>query len=91
MIYDKITRQILTLIGRYPPQDHIFKFGTKIKGKYQFVKVRYGEYLPGFSGGYPIGEERDVDLNFLVADDGIREIMQVYNTLEVINDAPPFE
>ena len=84
MIYDPITRQSVELIGRYPVQKHCFKFGKKLKGEFRFVKVRYGEHLPGFSGGFAVGTERDVDINNLVADDGSREIHQAYEKLPKI-------
>lgn len=82
MIYDPIARQTVELLGRYPVQDHVYKFGRKHKADgTRFVKVRYGEHLPNFSGGFAVGTERDVDVNNLVADDGAREIHKVYEAL----------
>lgn len=79
MIYDPITRQSLTLVGRYKPQDHASDpFLGQVKGDYRFAKFCYGETLPGFSGGFPVGHERDLDINSVVADDGSLEIRKVY-------------
>lgn len=86
MIYDPITRQSVELTGKYPSQSHSYRFGKKIKGVSRFVRVRYGEHLPGFSGGFAVGEERDVDVNNLVADGGSREIHERYEELPVIED-----
>lgn len=80
MIYDPITRQAVTIVGRYPAQGHSFRFGKRIKGEFRFVQVRYGEHLPGFSGGFAVGELRDVDINNLVADEGSREITKTYES-----------
>ena len=79
MIYDPITRQQVTILGRYPINSRRFRFGREETGSFLFVKVRFGEHLPGFSGGFPIGEERDAELNNLVADDGISEIQKAYD------------
>ncbi len=89
MIYDPITRQHVTIIGRYPEQDHCFRFGKKIKGSFRFARVRYGEHLPGFSGGFPVGQERDADINRLVADDGSREIAKAYEAAPLAAEAGP--
>lgn len=32
-------------------------------------------------GGYPVGTEKDIDLNDLVADDGARELHHTYEAL----------
>lgn len=88
MIYDPITRQSVELIGRYPPQDHRFRFGKKELGQFRFVRVRFGEHVHGASGGFPIGEERDAELNNLVADDGIREIQRAYDAAPELCDQP---
>jgi hypothetical protein len=79
MIYDPITRQQVTIVGRYPPQAECYRFGKKVAGEFYFAKVRYGEHLPGFSGGFSVGSERDSDLNYLVASDGYREIRKAYD------------
>ena len=78
MIYDPITRQQVEIIGRYPVQTECFRFGEKLTGEFRFAKVRYGEYIPGASGGFAIGEERDVDITNLVADAGWTEIRNAY-------------
>jgi hypothetical protein len=87
MIYDPITRQQVTILGRYPPDSRRFRMGREEKGTYRFVLVRFGEHLPGFSGGFPIGEERDAELNSLVADDGIRELQKAYDTAPELSGA----
>jgi hypothetical protein len=81
MIYDPITRQVVTLLGRYPVQRGAFRFGKKVEGEFRFAKVRYGEHLPSFSGGFPVGEEREVDIANLVADGGSREIEAAYRAV----------
>lgn len=78
MIYDPITRQSVRILGRYKPQAHSFRFGKRIKGAFRFVQVEYGDHLPGFSGGFPVGEKRDLDVNNLVADGGSVEIERAY-------------
>lgn len=74
-IYDPITRQEVTIIGRYPPQQTCFKFGKRIKAapdtSFQFLKVRYETGQPG---GFPVGTERDIDVCNLVAEGGINVI-----------------
>jgi hypothetical protein len=79
MIYDQITRQRLEIVGRYPSQRWAHKLGQKVAGNYSFAKVKYLEHLPGFSGGFPVGTERDVDINDMVADDGYSEIRKAYD------------
>lgn len=76
MIYDPITRQTVEIIGRFPEQDHCFRFGKKVKGTTQFVLCRYGATNP--HGGFPEGTERECDVNDLRADDGILEINKAY-------------
>lgn len=78
MIYDPICRQAVTIIGRFPVQQHSFKFGKKVEGEARFVKVRYGEPLPNFKVAIAVGETRECDINYLVADDGILEINRAY-------------
>lgn len=80
MIYDPITRQSVEIIGRYPPDHKRYRFGRTEAGNFRFIRVRYGEHLPGFSGGFPVGHERDLDISSIVADDGIREIQAAYDT-----------
>lgn len=87
MIYDPITRQVLTLIGRYKPQDYSYDaFLGKVKGHFRFAKFRYGEHLPGFTGGFPVGTERDLDVNSVVADDGITEIEKAYKSAPELSE-----
>lgn len=84
MIYDPITRQQVTLLGRYPIARHCFKFGRRQTGQFRFVKVRYGEHIAEWAkerGGFDIGTEKDVDINNLVADEGSREIHEAYEAL----------
>jgi hypothetical protein len=83
MIYDPITRQQVEIIGQYPPQKQRFRFGRKEKARkgeqFTFVKVRYGDWIADWArerGGFPIGEERDAEPHFLVADEGSREISE---------------
>lgn len=83
-IYDPITRQTVTIQAKWPKQKHCFKFGKKVKGDFQFVQVVYGEYLPGFSGGFDVGTERDSDVNFLVADGGSLEIAKAVEAAPLI-------
>ncbi len=78
MIYDPITRQVVTIVGKYPPQDHMFSFGSEVKGDFRFVRLIYGDHLPGFSGGLENGTQRDVDVNALFADGGLSEILTAY-------------
>lgn len=86
MIYDPITRQVVCMLGRYAPQQTCYRFGREQKGEFRFVKVRYGEHLPGFSGGFEVGQVRDVDINNLVADGGSREIHEGYEQLPLIEE-----
>lgn len=79
MIYDPITRQSVRITGRYKLQLHSFRFGKRIKGEFRFVQVEYGEHLAGFSGGFKVGEQRDLDINNLVADEGSLEISRAYD------------
>lgn len=74
MIYDPITRQQVKIIGRYPPAKNCWRFNEELTGEFLFVRIRYGEHLPGFRGGFPVGTERDIDHNSLVADEGSLEI-----------------
>jgi hypothetical protein len=89
MIYDPITRQEVTILGRYPPQKFCWRFGAKQTGLFHFVRVRYGEHLQNFRGGFPVGTERDVDQNDLVADFGAVEIAGVVEAAPLLgqNDA----
>lgn len=86
MIYDPITRQSVVLLGRYSPQATAVRFGQQVEGTFHFCRVRYGEHLPGFSGGFEVGHERDQDINSLVADDGYSEILRAYKALPLIAD-----
>lgn len=90
MIYDPITRQEVEIIGRYPPQGFMYRFGEKVLGTFQFARVRYGNYLtPALAkqaGGFSHGEERDTDLSYLVADDGSIEIARAFSNAPVISE-----
>ena len=83
-IYDPITRQTVTIKHRWPKQQHCFRFGKKVKGDFQFVRVVYGDNLPGFNGGFDNGTERDIDVNSLVADDGTLEISKAVKAAPAI-------
>lgn len=93
MIYDPITRQQVEVIGQYRPQQHRFRFGRKEQAKpgeaFVFVRVRYGDYVTDYfrerAGGFKLGEERDVEPNSLVADDGIREICKAVEVAPVVS------
>lgn len=87
MIYDPITRQSVEIIGRLPPQATAFRFGQEVRGPFMFARVRYGEHLPGFSGGFAISHEREVDINDLVADDGTVEISRAYRAAPELVEA----
>jgi hypothetical protein len=78
MIYDPITKQVVTLLKRYPEQKQAYRFGQKRRGFFRFVSVRYETEQPG---GFPVGTVRDIDINNLVADDGSREIHIAYDVL----------
>jgi len=80
MIYDPITRQQVEIVGRYPPQNTAHdQFVGKIKGEFRFARFLYGEQLAGTDGGFPVGYERDFDINSMVADGGLKEIQDAYN------------
>lgn len=87
MICDPITRQYVEILGKYPVTDKAYRCGSLLTGDFRFVLVRYGEHLAGFSGGFDVGTERDVDVNGLVADDGICEVEAAYRAAPVLASA----
>jgi hypothetical protein len=88
MIYDPITRQQVKIIGRHKPQTEMYRMGRKErtdeKHPFRFVRVEYGDYVAKWArekgGGYDLGHVKDVELNYLVADKGIREIDTAYDS-----------
>lgn len=83
MIYDPIIRQQVTILGKYPIQNHTYRFGKKERGIFYFALIRYDSAQPG---GFAVGTEKDADINTLRADDGICEINKAFNSAPLIQE-----